>query len=61
MKAPEGYGISKKEAAVMEVVQTRALSKVYGKKSAVDELSMTVHEGDIYGFIGKMEPENQRR
>ncbi|WP_417298875.1 ATP-binding cassette domain-containing protein, partial [Eisenbergiella porci] len=37
----------------MEVVQTRALSKVYGKKSAVDELSMTVHEGDIYGFIGK--------
>ena len=30
----------------MEVVQTRALSKVYGKKSAVDE-------GDIYGFIGK--------
>lgn len=45
----------------MEVVQTRALSKVYGKKSAVDELSMTVHEGDIYGFIGKMEPENQRR
>nr|WP_321017590.1 hypothetical protein [Eisenbergiella porci] len=45
----------------MEVVQTRALSKVYGKKRAVDELSMTVHEGDIYGFIGKMEPENQRR
>ena len=37
----------------MEVVQTRALSKVYGKKRAVDELSMTVHEGDIYGFIGK--------
>lgn len=31
----------------MEVVQTRALSKVYGKKSAVDELSMTVHEGDL--------------
>lgn len=53
MKAPEGYGISKKEAAAMEVVQTRALSKVYGKKRAVDELSMTVHEGDIYGFIGK--------
>lgn len=37
----------------MEVVQTRALSKVYGKKSAVDEMSMTAHEGDIYGFIGK--------
>lgn len=37
----------------MEVVRTRALCKVYGKKRAVDELSMTVHEGDIYGFIGK--------
>lgn len=37
----------------MEVVSTRALCKVYGKKRAVDELSMTVREGDIYGFIGK--------
>lgn len=37
----------------MEVVQTKALCKVYGQKRAVDKLSMCVHEGDIYGFIGK--------
>ena len=37
----------------MEVVQTKALCKSYGQKRAVDNLSMTVHEGDIYGFIGK--------
>ena len=37
----------------MEVVQTKALCKVYGQKRAVDNLSMCVHEGDIYGFIGK--------
>lgn len=37
----------------MEVIQTRGLCKVYGKKRAVDDLHMTVHEGDIYGFIGK--------
>ena len=37
----------------MEVVQTKALCKSYGQKRAVDNLSMSVHEGDIYGFIGK--------
>lgn len=37
----------------MEVIQTKALCKTYGKKRAVDNLTMTVHEGDIYGFIGK--------
>ncbi len=37
----------------MEVIQTRGLCKVYGKKRAVDDLNMTIHEGDIYGFIGK--------
>lgn len=37
----------------MEVIQTKALCKIYGKKRAVDNLTMTVHEGDIYGFIGK--------
>ena len=37
----------------MEVIATSALTKVYGQKRAVDQLDMTVHEGDIYGFIGR--------
>ncbi len=37
----------------MDVVQTKMLCKSYGKKRAVDQLSMTVRQGDIYGFIGR--------
>ncbi len=37
----------------MEVVRTKGLCKTYGDKRAVDQLSMTVQKGDIYGFIGK--------
>ena len=28
------------------------LTKVYGKKRAVDDLSLQIHAGEIYGFIG---------
>lgn len=34
------------------VIQTKALCKYYGQKHAVDNLSMAVQKGDIYGFIG---------
>lgn len=37
----------------MDVVRTTMLCKTYGKKRAVDRLSMTVRQGDIYGFIGR--------
>ena len=37
----------------MNVVELSAISKVYGKKRAVDHLDMTVKKGDIYGFIGR--------
>lgn len=37
----------------MEAIKTVGLSKAYGKKLAVDHLSMTVPEGAIYGFIGQ--------
>ncbi len=36
----------------MYAIQTHDLTKIYGKKHAVDHLNMTVHEGDIYGFVG---------
>lgn len=33
-------------------VETIALSKRYGPTLAVDELSITVREGEVYGFLG---------
>ena len=35
------------------VVQTRNLSKHYRNIKAVDELSFTVQQGDVYGFLGQ--------
>jgi len=35
------------------VLQTNGLTKVYGKKIAVNGVSMNVKKGDIYGFIGR--------
>lgn len=34
------------------MLEIRNLTKVYGKKTAVDHLSVHVRPGDIYGFIG---------
>lgn len=35
------------------VLQTSCLTKVYGRKAAVNGMSMNVCKGDIYGFIGR--------
>lgn len=35
------------------VIETTAVSKIYGKKSAVNKVSMHVRRGDIYGLIGR--------
>lgn len=35
------------------VLRTNHLTKYYHHRPAVKDLSMTIHEGDIYGFIGK--------
>ena len=37
----------------MAVIQTRALSKRYQGRWAVDSLDLLVEQGDIYGFIGR--------
>jgi len=34
------------------VIQIKDLKKYYGKVKAVDGISMTIEEGEIYGFIG---------
>ncbi len=35
------------------VLQTNGLTKLYGKKAAVNGLDLSVRKGDIYGFIGR--------
>lgn len=35
------------------VLRTSRLTKCYGEKKAVDNVSMQIQKGDIYGFIGK--------
>lgn len=40
-------------AAGQYVLRTEGLTKIYGDRKAVDNVSMHVRKGDIYGFIGK--------
>src|SRR5437870_12417964 len=35
------------------VLQTEELTKSYGRRVAVDELSLQVERGDIFGFLGQ--------
>jgi len=35
------------------IVQTKSLTKKYGSKMAVNEVSINIKKGDIYGLIGK--------
>ncbi len=35
------------------ILKTTALTKQFGRKTAVNNVNMTIHKGDIYGFIGK--------
>ena len=37
----------------MAILTTENLSKIYAGSPAVDGVSMTVNEGDIYGFVGR--------
>ncbi len=34
------------------MIEVRNLTKVYGRKKAVDDLSFTVEDGEIFGFLG---------
>lgn len=37
----------------MDILKTNALSKTYRKTKALEGIDITIHQGDIYGFIGK--------
>lgn len=34
------------------IIEAKGLTKVYGRQTAVDDLSFTVKEGEIFGFLG---------
>src|SRR4051794_28025666 len=36
----------------MRIVETRDLSKEYGSQRALDGLSLSVEEGEVFGFLG---------
>jgi len=37
----------------LNILQTEGLTKVYSDTKVVDSISLTVKQGDIYGFVGK--------
>ena len=46
-----GTGTPQERAGAV-VLRTQNLSKLYGKRLAVDDLDLEVHKGDIFGFLG---------
>ena len=38
--------------AAETIIETEALTKVYGDQKAVDQLTLSVQEGEIFGFLG---------
>ena len=34
------------------IIETKGLSKIYGRETAVDNLTFTMHEGEAFGFLG---------
>jgi ABC-2 type transport system ATP-binding protein len=35
------------------VIRTNNITKIYGKNKVLDDMSMNIKKGDIYGFVGK--------
>jgi len=38
---------------ISEIIKTTNLTKVYGRQKSVDQLNLTVNQGEIYGFLGR--------
>ena len=41
------------------VIETVGLTKIFGTKTAVDNLSFQVQKGEVLGFFGPMAPVNR--
>jgi ABC-2 type transport system ATP-binding protein len=48
----EAFCVSRKGVVPATVLQTEHLTKRYGSLIAVDDLSLEIHEGEIFGFLG---------
>lgn len=36
----------------MNIIETKKLTKFYGKTLGIENLDLAIHEGEIFGFIG---------
>jgi len=52
LKNPLKGGFRCAEAVVTDMLKIEHLTKSYGEKKAVDDLSLHIESGEIYGFIG---------
>lgn len=53
MNAAYKNSLKDRLATAPTVLQTHGLTKVYGAKPAVHALSLSVRQGEIYGFLGQ--------
>ncbi|WP_165423607.1 ABC transporter ATP-binding protein [Ktedonosporobacter rubrisoli] len=49
---PAAWGTGPSSAQIEIVVQTRALTRVYGKQAAVQDFNLTVGRGQVFGLLG---------
>src|SRR5436853_2287522 len=49
---PPGEGFRRADDNVAAVIEIRSLTKKYGDFVAVDDLSLSVHESEVFGFLG---------
>ena len=61
LKNAAGGHIMKDTQEERFMLKIENLTKVYGDKKAVDELSLHIRPGEIYGFIGHNGAEKQLR
>lgn len=47
------HASEKSRLMAAKILETYGLTKSYGRKPVVDDVNMTIYEGDIYGLIGK--------
>lgn len=45
----------------MEAIKVESLTKNYHKKRAIENVNLSVNEGELYGFIGPNGAGNQRQ
>jgi ABC-2 type transport system ATP-binding protein len=44
--------VKRKQGATMKIIETKKLTKRYGKARGIEDVNLEVEEGEIFGFIG---------